>query len=170
MSVISVQKWGSEKWRKVKLEAFLSGLVLIRLGNGRDTGLLKSRQRPRRKNRPGAFTTTEMVALVQFGTQWDIFHMSHYLSGYVLEDQVECSSLERTNIYLFRGFPHPAQSVPSTGLLVDSFFKISRNNLTCKREMMKCPQVSYLTWQGNLNWILTTFLKREVKSMWVFLK
>lgn len=73
-----------------------------------ETLALLGRQRPRRKNRPGEFTNTEMVELVQFGSQWDIFQMPHYLSGYVLEDQVECSSLERTDVYLFRGWPQPS--------------------------------------------------------------
>lgn len=70
-----------------------------------------------------------MVELVQFGSQWDIFQMPHYLSGYVLEDQVECSSLERTDVYLFRGWPQPSSGSsiqaywePNTGLLVDVFF------------------------------------------------
>lgn len=54
--------------------------------------------RPRRKNRPGAFINSEKVELVEFGTLRTF--LSHYLSGYVLEHQVECTSWERTGVHL----------------------------------------------------------------------
>lgn len=63
----------------------------------------------KQKQRPGAGTTSEKVEVVQFGTE-DIFHISHYLHGHVLEHQVECSSLERTDVYLFRGCQCPVQA------------------------------------------------------------
>lgn len=101
--VLWVQKWSIEKWSKAKLEVFWSGLILIRPRKWRGFGLLLGIGK-----QPGEFANNEKVKLMQFGTR-SIFHISHYLSGYVAEHQVECSSLERTNVYLIRECPHAAQ-------------------------------------------------------------
>lgn len=125
--VLWVQIWGIAKWSKVKLEAFWSGLILIRSRKWRGFGLLLGIGR-----QPGGFANNEKVKLTQFGTQ-NIFHISHFLSGYVAEHQVECSSLERTDVYLIRGCPYPAQLVPNQAYWLTFLKIISRNHIIYKR-------------------------------------
>lgn len=60
------------------------------------------------KQRLRLCTNSEKVEFVPFGTQ-NIFQTCHRLHGYTLEHQVDCSSLERTDVYLFRGCSHAAQ-------------------------------------------------------------
>lgn len=57
-----------EKWVRVKWKAFSSGLVLLRPRKWESLGGFWT-DRPRRKNRPGAFTNSEKAGLVEFGTQ-----------------------------------------------------------------------------------------------------
>lgn len=62
---------------------------------------------------------SEKVELVEFGTQ-SIFHICHYLSGFVLEYQVKCYAPWKEPMSAFITFS--PSSVPNTGLLFGFFF------------------------------------------------
>lgn len=98
-----LKNWGSEKngkeWSRKhpEVDGDCSDL---------ENGSLWGADRPRRKNRPGAFTKSEKVELVEFGTQC-IFHIP--LSFWVCTGSPGRMYLFVKDWCLPLSYPHPAQ-------------------------------------------------------------